>query len=80
MCGIAGFVDFNTKNQIDNNIIKVEGGMFDTYRALLLFNMLNQKAKAQQQSFYVASEYRYSNAYFENPQHFNGSLMNFLVA
>ncbi len=66
----TGFVDFNTKNQIDNNIIKVEGGMFDTYRALLMFNVLNQKAKAQQQSFYVASEYRYSNAYFENPQHF----------
>lgn len=66
----TGFVDFNTKNQIDNNIIKVEGGMFDTYRALLMFNLLNQKAKAQQQSFYVVSEYRYSNAYFDNPQHF----------
>ena len=66
----TGFVDFNTLNSLTKNIVKLEGGMFDTYRVLGMFNLLNDKAKAKQQSWYVASEYRYSNAYFDNPQHF----------
>ncbi|MDQ6757590.1 MAG: TonB-dependent receptor, partial [Bacteroidota bacterium] len=66
----TGFVDFNTKNYLPNNTIKLEGGMFNTYRALGMFNLLNEKSKAEQESWYVASEYRYSDAYFENPQHF----------
>ncbi len=67
----AGFVDFNTKNSLDNNTIKFEAGMFDTYRGLGMFNLLGEKAKEKQQSWYVASEYRYSDSYFDNPQHFN---------
>ncbi len=66
----TGFVDFATLNALNQNTIKLEGGMFDTYRALLMMNLLNDKAKAKEQSWYVASEYRYSNAYFDNPQHF----------
>ena len=66
----TGFVDFNTKDYLANNTIRLEGGMFDTYRALGMFNLLNSKAQQKQQSWYVASEYRYSNAYFDNPQHF----------
>lgn len=66
----TGFVDFNTRNYLPNNVIRLEGGMFSTYRALGMFNLLNEKAKEKQQSWYVASEYRYSDAYFDNPQHF----------
>ncbi len=66
----AGFVDFHTKNALTQNLVKAELGMFNTYRALAMFNLLNQKAKEKQQSWYVASEYRYSDAYFDNPQHF----------
>ena len=66
----TGFVDFNTRNALTNNLIKLEGGQFNTYRALGMFNLLNAKAKEKQQSWYVASEYRYSDAYFDNPQHF----------
>ncbi len=66
----TGFVDFNTKNALSSNVIKLEGGMFKTYRALGMFNLLNEKAKLKQQSWYVAGEYRYSDAYFDNPQHF----------
>ena len=66
----TGFVDFNTKNYLQNNTIKLEGGMFNTYRALGMLNLLSEKAKEKQQSWYVASEYRYSDAYFDNPQHF----------
>ena len=66
----TGFVDFNTKNALTNNLIKVEGGQFNTFRGLGMFNLLGTKAKEKQQSWYVAAEYRYSDAYFENPQHF----------
>jgi hypothetical protein len=67
----TGFVDYNTLNALTTNTIKVEGGMFDTYCLLGMFNLLNEKAKVKEQSWYVASEYRYSNAYFDYPQHFN---------
>jgi outer membrane receptor protein involved in Fe transport len=66
----TGFVDFNTKDYLTNNTVRLEGGMFDTYRALGMFNLLPVSAQQKQQSWYVASEYRYSNAYFDNPQHF----------
>jgi hypothetical protein len=66
----TGFVDFITKQSLPGNSIKLEGGMFNTWRALGLFNLLGQKAKLRQQCWYIASEYRYSDAYFDNPQHF----------
>ena len=66
----SGFVDFNTKNSLSSDLIRVEGGMFNTFRALGMFNLLNENARKKQQSWYVASEYRYTDAYFDNPQHF----------
>lgn len=66
----TGFVDFNTRNFVKQNMVKVEAGQFNTYRLMTMFNLLNEKATANQQSWYVASEYRYSDAYFDNPQHF----------
>lgn len=67
----TGFVDFNTKDALNSNLVSVEAGMFNTYRALGMFNLLDDKAKEKQQFWYVASEYRYSDAYFDDPQHFN---------
>ena len=67
----TGFVDFNTRNALTGNLVKLEGGQFNTYRALGMFSLLGVRAKEKQQSWYVASEYRYSDAYFDNPQHFN---------
>ena len=49
----AGFVDFNTKNALTNNVVKVEAGMFNTYRALGMFNLLSNQAKQKQQSWYL---------------------------
>ena len=67
----SGFVDFHTADAISGNLIRVEGGQFDTYRALAMFDLLGDRYKAKGQSWYVASEYRFSNSYFDNPQHFN---------
>ncbi len=67
----TGFADFRTKNVLEDDMIKAEGGMFSTARVLGMFNILGKKERAKQQSWYVASEYRYTNAYFDHPQHFN---------
>jgi len=66
----TGFVDFVTKQSLPGNSIKIEGGMFNTWRILGLFNLLDQKANPRQQSWYAASEYQYADGYFDNPQHF----------
>ena len=67
----TGFVDYNLKNTLDKNVVKLKGGMYHTFRGLGMFNLLPEKAGQKQQSWYVASEYRYADAYFDNPQHFN---------
>lgn len=67
---VTGFVDFHTANVISSNIIKAEAGQFDTYRLFGMVNILGDKAKSKDQSWYAASEYRYSNSYFNDPQHF----------
>lgn len=67
----TGFVDFKTFNVLPNNSIKVEAGMFNTFRTVGMFNLLNNKAKAKGQSAYIASEYMHTNGYFDNPQNFN---------
>ncbi len=67
----AGYVDFKTANSMDRNTIKVEGGMFNSARVAAVLNLLSDKQKNNQQSWYLASEYNYSDGYFDNPQHFN---------
>jgi len=66
----TGYVDYNTLNSLPYNIVKMEGGVFNTFRFLGMFNMLNEEAKKKQQSLYTAMEYRYTDSYFDNPQHF----------
>ena len=67
---VTGAVDFHTADAINQNTVKIEGGQFNTYRVLAMVNLLGEKAKANSQSWYAASEYRYSDSYFDNPQHF----------
>lgn len=68
----AGSGDFSTKSAIEKNMIKVEYGRFDTYRAVGLFRMPKKKLlTGNNENAYIAGEYNYSNSYFESPQHFN---------
>ncbi|MGI4749295.1 MAG: TonB-dependent receptor [Janthinobacterium lividum] len=67
---VTGAVDFHTYDALPGNMVKVEAGQFDTYRVLAMVNLLDKKAMANGQSWYAASEYRYSNSYFDNPEHF----------
>lgn len=67
----SGFVDFKTFNVLPSSSIKIEGGMFNTFRTVGLFNLLGEAAKAKGQSAYLASEYMYTKGYFDNQQDFN---------
>ncbi|GAB2560704.1 TonB-dependent receptor [Spirosoma aerophilum] len=71
----AGWVDFRTRTALDHSFVKLETGQYDTYRAVAGLDLLgnspaSKKGKSTNQSAYLASEYSYTNAYFENPQHF----------
>ncbi|WP_097127128.1 TonB-dependent receptor [Spirosoma fluviale] len=66
----AGWVDFRTRTGLDRSFAKLEIGQFNTYRAVAGLDLLGQKGRAKNQSAYLASEYSYSNSYFDNPQHF----------
>ena len=69
----AGFVIFNTKDQLDNNLIKLELGQFSTQRILGIYSLMNTKSH----NAYIASEYQLSDGPFESPQNFNR--LNFLA-
>jgi hypothetical protein len=59
----AGYVNFKTKNHLEKNFVKLEGGQFGTLRTVAGVN-LGKKA-------YLATEYFLTNGYFESPQNFN---------
>ncbi len=67
----AGWVNFRTKTALDRSFVKLEGGQFDTFRAVAGVDLLGEKGKRTNQSAYLASEYSFTNSYFDNPQHFN---------
>lgn len=72
----AGWVDFRTKDALDQSFVKLEAGQYDTYRAVAGIDLLghgpaSRKGKDKNQSAYIASEYSFTNSYFDNPQHFN---------
>ncbi|MBL7912708.1 MAG: TonB-dependent receptor [Bacteroidia bacterium] len=67
----AGYANFNTKNSLDKSSLKMEEGMFDSYRTVGMFDLLGKDLKAKNQSAYISSEYVYTNGYFESPQNFN---------
>ncbi|WP_421877134.1 TonB-dependent receptor [Marinoscillum sp.] len=63
----AGFVALKTKNQLKNNLMKLEVGQFDSQRFLGMLQVLNQeKHKA-----YLATEYQLTDGPFDSPQNFN---------
>lgn len=67
----AGYANFNTKNSLDNSSIKLEGGLFDSYRVVGLIDVLGKDMKAKNQSAYISSEYMNTSGYFKSPQNFN---------
>jgi outer membrane cobalamin receptor len=67
----AGFVDFQTREFLTNNMIKLEAGDFNTQRVYGQLKVIDKKTEANRQQFYIASEYFRNDSYFESPQNFH---------
>ena len=63
----AGYVDINTKKTIDNNLISLEAGLFNTTRALSMIKVMDE----ENSSAYLASELMLTDGYFDSSQNFN---------
>jgi len=63
----AGYIDLNLKKSIDNNLLSVEVGQFNTLRAVGLLEVYNKGNS----SAYIASEALFTDGVFESPQNFN---------
>jgi len=62
----AGYVAFQTKDRLDNNSLTLEGGKFNTFKALGMFSLVNNS----KQSAYLAGSYIKSDGPFEATQNF----------
>ncbi len=65
----AGYVNFTTYNNIAESRVQVEAGFFNTYRTLLMLDLL--KENKDKQSAYIAGEFYYTNGPTDHPQNFN---------
>ena len=63
----AGYVDIQTKKTIDNNVISVEAGQFNTLRAMSMLKIW----EGDNGNAYIASEMNLTDGVFESPQNFN---------
>jgi hypothetical protein len=65
----TGYVNFQTRNSLSENIIKLEGGSFDTWRTMALINVLRDVQNDH--NLYIGGEFFYTRSYFDLPQNFN---------
>lgn len=64
----AGFVDFNTKNDIGSSEVSFSYGQFNSLRTLAMIDLLGNKPN---ENSYVVLEYIAFDGPFESPQNFN---------
>lgn len=67
----AAYVDFNTKEFLDENMLKTEWGRFHSFRSVALLKIIDKVDEKNRQQFYLASEYAATDGYFESPQDFH---------
>jgi outer membrane receptor protein involved in Fe transport len=69
----SGTVEFNTMDHIDQSLVKVEGGMFNTRRGVAVIDLLGKRHLfgKRPENLYVAGEYAFTDAYFKSKQDFN---------
>jgi outer membrane receptor protein involved in Fe transport len=65
----AGFVDFQTKNALEENFVKLEGGQFGTFRSVAGVNLFSKERSRT--TGYIGSEFFRSDGFVESAQHFN---------
>lgn len=64
----AGYVDFKTRDRVENNNISIEAGQFNSFRTVGVFNLMD---KNKNKNAYLATEYSMSDGPFESPQDFS---------
>ena len=67
----AAYVDFSTKEFLDENLLKLEIGQFNTQRIATMLKLFNKTTEKNRQQFYIASEYSSTDGYFDSPQDFH---------
>ncbi len=69
----AGYVNMSTFDRLDNSMVKVEAGSFNTLRTVGMFNLIdnNNQQQAHKTNAYVAAEYNFTNGPFDVKQNFN---------
>src|SRR5688572_23666 len=65
----AGYVDFQTKNALEENFVKMEGAQFGTFRTVAGVNLFSPKNSNTQG--YIGTEFFRSDGFVESPQNFN---------
>jgi outer membrane cobalamin receptor len=65
----AGFVDFQTKNVLEDNFAKVEGGQFGTFRTAVGINLFS--TEHERTTGYIGTEFYRTDGFVESPQDFN---------
>jgi len=63
----TAYVEFKTKNRLENNYSSVEYGDFNTFRNVMMLNLVDNNRHYA----YAASEFLMSDGAFESPQNFN---------
>ncbi|SFR34777.1 Outer membrane receptor proteins, mostly Fe transport [Robiginitalea myxolifaciens] len=63
----AGYIGLNTKKVLDNNLVTVEAGQFNTLRALGMVKLVS----GEQSNAYLASEMLVTDGFFDASQNFN---------
>lgn len=67
----AAYVDFQTKDFLDKQLVRLEGGDFKTFRAVALVKLFEKQTATKRQQLYIGSEYSATDGYFESPQDFH---------
>ena len=67
----AGYLAFKTTDVLEHSEVKLEGGAFNTGRAVALLNLLSDKARQRGESAYIAGEGFYTDGPFNYAEHFN---------
>ena len=66
----AGYVSYNTINNLKESMVKIEAGHFNTARLVTMIDLLSTKAKTKGQSAYIAGEALYTDGPFSYAQNF----------
>ncbi|NHN24873.1 TonB-dependent receptor [Flavobacterium jejuense] len=64
----AAYVNFSSKDKLEQSKVSLEVGQFNTIRTVGLFDILGNQTKS---SAYIATEYIVTDGPFESPQNFN---------